>query len=237
MTRGIRRLRIALVEDDRDQAMLLEHWVGAAGHQCQHYDSGAPFLRDLNRESFDLVILDWMLPDTDGIRLLGALRERCDWWVPVLFVTCRDSEADVVRALEAGADDYMSKPVRKAELLARLTALSRRHQADQANAEALEVDPYHIDARARSLSRGGRTLNLTHKEFDLACFLFRNAGRIVSRGHLLESVWGRRADLNTRTVDTHVSRIRQKLELRPENGWQLQAIYQHGYRLDRVQTH
>jgi len=227
-------LRIALVEDDDDQATLVSHWLASAEHACLAYGSGERFLRDFHRESFDLVILDWMLPDTDGLRLLLAVREHCDWPIPVLFVTRRNDEEDVVRALEAGADDYLAKPVRRGELLARVQALARRADTDGKGDEPLDLGNFHIDLRARCLCRSGEPLSLTQKEFDLACFLFRNAGRVVSRGHLLESVWGQRPDLNTRTVDTHVSRLRQKLALKPENGWQLQAVYQHGYRLEQV---
>ncbi len=226
-------MRIALVEDDRDQSDLMTHWFQEAGHSCVVYERGEPFVRAVTRESYDLVVLDWLLPDLDGLHILRTVRERLDWPIPVLFVTRRDSEQDVVAALQAGADDYMTKPVRKGETLARVHALIRRAQA-QLSDEPLSFGSFVVDANTREILREGEAIDLTQKEYELAVFLFKNTGRIVSRGHMLETVWGSRPDLNTRTVDTHISRVRNKLGLWPDNGWQLRAIYQHGYRLERL---
>jgi DNA-binding response OmpR family regulator len=152
--------------------------------------------------------------------------------MPVLFATARDAEEDVVAALTGGADDYVVKPLRRQELLARVDALGRRARAATPHAERLEAGAIVIDLGRRVVTRNGEPVDLTQKDFDLAVFLFRNVGQLVSRGHILESVWGRSADLNTRTVDTHISRLRSKLGLTPEHGWRLSAIYQHGYRLE-----
>jgi DNA-binding response OmpR family regulator len=154
--------------------------------------------------------------------------------VPVLFTTARDAEADIVAALKAGADDYLVKPLRKQELLARVEALGRRARPKPRAAEHLRVGEFEVDVDRRIVTRGGAEMDLTQKDFDLAVFLVRNVGNLVSRGHILESVWGRTSDLNTRTVDTHVSRLRSKLGLVPENGWKLTAVYQHGYRLEQI---
>jgi DNA-binding response OmpR family regulator len=154
--------------------------------------------------------------------------------LPVLFTTARDTEQDIVRALKEGADDYLVKPLRKHELLARVEALGRRSKPQPRLTDALRVGDFEIDLGKRTVLRAGRPVDLTQKDFDLAVFLFRNVGNLVSRGHILESVWGRSPDLNTRTVDTHVSRLRSKLGLVPEHGWRLTAVYQHGYRLEAI---
>ena len=149
----------------------------------------------------------------------------------------RDDETDIVTALEAGADDYMIKPVKQMEMLARINALGRRSLAQDDQKQILEVPPFTLDPVARTVERNGDNIEMTYKEFDLAMFLFRNIGRIMSRGHILENVWGRNPDINTRTVDTHISRLRNKLGLNKENGWKLSAIYQHGYRLEKLDSH
>ena len=151
--------------------------------------------------------------------------------MPVLFVTVRDREEDVVEALHRGADDYMSKPVARSEMLARLAALGRRARGDIAKS-VIDAPPYRLNLSANTLTRDGEPITLTPKEFELACFLFLNVGRLLSRGYILEQVWGTRPDLNTRTVDTHVSKLRGKLALTPDFGWRLRSVYQHGYRLE-----
>jgi DNA-binding response OmpR family regulator len=226
-------VRIAWVEDDPLQAELIAAWLEAADHDCVLFHDGMSFMRALGRESFDLLGIDWVLPDIDGDEIVRWVRANLDWHVPVLFVTQRDDERDVVRALELGADDYMVKPVRQAELLARCRALTRRLKAGGDQSEA-RFGPFHVDRQERVLFRDGRRIALTHKEFELAQFLFANPGRILSRGHILESVWGHSADLNTRTVDTHVSRLRTKLGLNDGKPVRLTSIYQHGYRLELV---
>jgi DNA-binding response OmpR family regulator len=225
-------MRIALLEDDLSQADLVRLWLAGAGHTVHMFPRSRELLRTLARESFDIYILDWELPDTPGIEVLGWLRRNIAEPVPVLFATARDAEEDIVAALKGGADDYVVKPLRKQELLARVDALGRRARAATPRAERLEAGDIVIDVGRRVVTRRGEAVDLTQKDFDLAVFLFRNIGQLVSRGHILESVWGRSADLNTRTVDTHVSRLRSKLGLTPEHGWRLAAIYQHGYRLE-----
>lgn len=227
-------MRIAIVEDDVSQADLVRIWLVGAGHACHTFARGREFMRVMARDSFDLIVLDWELPDVNGDAILAWVRANVREPVPVLFTTARDAEADIVQALKAGADDYLVKPLRKQELLARVEALGRRAHPKPRTAEHLKLAEFDVDIDRRVVTRHGAEVDLTQKDFDLAVFLFRNVGNLVSRGHILESVWGRTSDLNTRTVDTHVSRLRSKLGLVPENGWKLSAVYQHGYRLEQV---
>lgn len=228
-------MRIALLEDDADQARLIVHWLSEAGHNCTHFSGSRDFLRTTLRDSFDLLVLDWLVPDMTGLEVLKRLRQSAQSYTPVLFVTQKDREEDVVEALESGADDYMPKPVRQYELLARAKALGRRARGGRRVDEVPDVPPYDIDLKAKSISLNDEEVQLTHREFDLAYFLFNHAGRVVSRSHILESIWGMHGtELNTRTVDTHVSRLRKKLKFNAETGWKLSAIYQHGYRLEKV---
>jgi DNA-binding response OmpR family regulator len=227
-------LRIALLEDDQDQAALFTEWLKAAGHTCEHFKSGKAFIHNIKRDSYDALILDWMVPDMDGYEVLGWVRENFDWPIPVVFVTARDEEDDIVRALEQGADDYIVKPAKQRELAARIAAVVRRVAPVEDGQNIIDFDPFHIDLANHEVKRDGQRIDVTQKEYELIVFLFRNIGRVLSRAHILESVWGRNPDINTRTVDTHVSRIRTKLGLAPEIGWKLSSIYQHGYRLERL---
>lgn len=224
-------MRIALVEDDPAQTELIGGWLLEAGHDCTHFETGGEFLRAVQHETFDLAVLDWGLPDTTGIDVLTTLRVQRGETMPILFVTVRDREEDVVEALTRGADDYMSKPVARGEMLARLAALGRRTHGSTTTS-VIEAPPYELNMSANTLTRDGEAISLTPKEFELACFLFLNVGRLLSRGYILEQVWGTRPDLNTRTVDTHVSKLRGKLALTPAVGWRLRSVYQHGYRLE-----
>jgi DNA-binding response OmpR family regulator len=229
-------MRIAIVEDDPSQADLVRVWLIGAGHSCHVFARGREFMRVMARDSFDLLLLDWELPDVNGDAILAWVRSNIRDAIPVLFATARDSEADIVKALRAGADDYLVKPLRKQELLARVDALGRRAHPQPRTAAVIRLAEFEIDLDRRVVQRHGAPVDLTQKDFDLAVFMFRNVGNLVSRGHILESVWGRSSDLNTRTVDTHVSRLRSKLGLVPEHGWKLTAVYQHGYRLEQIEA-
>lgn len=229
-------MRLAILEDDQDQSNLLSSWLEAEGHSCYIYSNGSDFLQSFAKESFDLIMLDWMVPGMSGIDVMKHIRSNSDAFVPILFVTSKDSEESVVQALESGADDYMVKPITQRETVARLNALLRRSglqdNSDQTN---LSFDPFSVDTSSREISLNDTAVEMTQKEYDLMLFLFRNAGRIISRGHLLQVVWGTSPNINTRTVDTHVSRLRNKLQLKPElTGWELTSVYQHGYRLEKV---
>lgn len=227
-------MRIAILEDDADQARLVSTLLTNAGYHCSVFDSGHACIQHIKRDSFDILILDWLVADLSGLEVLRWTRQHLDWQIPVLFLTAMEHEEDVVRALQDGADDYLVKPARPRELVARVSALTRRIAAPEAAHELMSFPPFTIDRAVRQVSRGGQVVELTQKEYELVLFLFRNHGRVLSRGHILESVWGRSPTINTRTVDTHVSRLRTKLGLDPACGWRLASIYQHGYRLERI---
>jgi len=227
-------MKIALLEDEVVQAKSLIELLGQHNHECDHFENGKSFMYAVLHNSYDLLVLDWQLPDMEGTEVLRQLRSEMSWRVPVLFLTQRDSEADIITALDAGADDYLVKPARPGELAARINALSRRMGGEHSEQEALEIGPYIIDLGKRTIISSGENIELTDKDFDLAVFMFQNLGRLLSRDFLLERVWGISSNINTRTVDTHVSRLRRKLNIKPENGFRIKTIYQHGYRLERV---
>ncbi|MCR6668261.1 MAG: response regulator transcription factor [Methyloversatilis sp.] len=225
--------RIALLEDDPVQVEILGSWLCAAGHDIHTFMRSRDLMREAVRESYDLLLIDWELPDLPGADVLRWLRNERGLTTPVIFVTARQDENDIVTALAAGADDYIVKPARRMELLTRIEAVLRRSRppADQ---PVIDAAPYQFDMNSHTARLNGEVIDLTEREFELAVFLFRNVGRLVSRGHLLESLWGRKGDVPTRTVDTHMSRVRSKLALRPENGYRLASTYNYGYRLERV---
>jgi DNA-binding response OmpR family regulator len=225
-------LHIALLEDDIHVGELIQLWLKEAGHDCKHYTEGQKFIDDALQQSFDMILLDWMLPDINGDKVLEWIRGHFNWNIPVLFVTMRDSEKDIVYALEHGADDYMTKPVKQMEMLARINALGRRAEHKSTESKKRVIGDYVIDMTSRTVTRNDKLVSLTQKEFELTAFLFKNLNSVLSRKHILENVWGRSGELNTRTVDTHISRIRNKLELGKNDDWRLSAIYHHGYRLE-----
>lgn len=227
-------MRIAILEDDTSQMELMSRWLQMAGHHVHTFEQGTALLRALEHETFDALLLDWNVPDISGMEVLKRVRQQVGSRIPVLFSTARTDEADVVSALHQGADGYLVKPLRRLELLARLETATRRDAAEGSQAQNIEVGVFRVDAAGRRLLRSNQPLELTAKDFDLAVFFLRNVGRLLSRGHLRESVWDAKAAVSSRTLDTHVSRIRAKLLLTPEHGWRLTAVYGYGYRLEQL---
>jgi two-component system, OmpR family, response regulator RegX3 len=232
-------MRFAILEDCRSQAMLLNAMVEKLGHESVVFPTAQAFRDGLGADCrFDLLLMDRVLPDGSGDELLAWVRERFGWSLPVIFVTVRTDESEVAAMLRLGADDYVCKPVRYVELGARIEALIRRTTAagERAETSKVAVGNLALDPVARSASVDGLPVALTAKELDLALLLLRNLGTLFSREMLLGQVWDVDASLDTRTVDTHVSRIRRKLGLEAANGWQLSTVYGHGYRLERVKV-
>ena len=229
-------MRIALLEDDTEQAERTAALLHGAGHQVSVFGRGRLLLRQLSNETYDLIMLDWEIPDVSGYEVLQRIRGQPTPQTPILFLTHRDTEEDVVRALQAGADDFLIKPPRDRELLARVAALGRRSRDGAPHDEVIELAPFRIDPRQRRIECDGVALELTRREFEVAMLLFRNVGKVLSRGHIMQAVWGHSAVTTTRTVDMHVSRVRKVLGLSAAIGLRLTAIYGYGYRLEHVGT-
>lgn len=225
-------MHLGVLEDDEDQQALINLWLSAAGHTCTGTSTVAQMLERLKTEHFDALLLDWMLPDGSGAEVLQWVRQNLGWNKAVVVLTARDDEATVVQALQAGADDFVVKPPKQAELLARLVAAARR--ASPGGLPVLRLGAYEVDIPRHTLSMDGTPVTLTQKEFDLAVYLFQSPAKLLSRDHLLNKIWGINADVDTRTVDTHVSRLRKKLCLDGTKGWKMSPVYGYGYRLDRI---
>ncbi|MBL4799154.1 MAG: response regulator transcription factor [Oleispira sp.] len=228
-------LRIAYLEDDLEQAKMVIGWFEEFGYDYEHFTRAQALLSRLKDQSFDIAVLDWELPEMSGLDALKQIRSKFHQNLPILFCSMRDSETDVVQALELGADDYMRKPLLRVELKARLQALLRRTKGAQTDV-MIEHGPYRFDLKNKIALVNGVSVDMTDKDFEVASCLFDNIGRILSRSFLLESVWGISSDLNTRTVDVHVSRVRKALGITPESGFRVKTIYQHGYRLEKVES-
>ncbi|HEY0064768.1 MAG TPA: response regulator transcription factor [Telluria sp.] len=227
-------MRIAVLDNDRSQADLICQVLTSAGHACQSYDSGKDMLAQLRKDSFDMLILDWQVADLSGAEVLRRAKEKMSATTPMMFLTNSSAEDDIVAGIAAGADDYMIKPIRRGELVARVQALLRRAYPTQNGAEQLQFGPYIFETRPGRLLMDGVVIEVTHKEFYLALLFFRNIGRPLSRAYIHEAVWIRETAVPSRTMDTHVSRVRNKLQLRPENGFRLVPVYSYGYRLEKL---
>lgn len=225
-------MRIALLEDDSSLADLITIMLESAGHTAHHYPDCRSAKVALRQESFDLLLLDWHLPDGEGVDVLRWAQENVEPCPPVIMVTSRADDAAVVAALEAGADDYVVKPIIPAVLNARVGALLRRAYPAPEQIGGVErhfgVAFDHDHCR---VTIGNEVATLTNKEFALALILFQNMHRALSRTYLLEAVWGRNPDLATRTLDVHVSRLRARLDL-GANGFKLTSVHSFGYRLE-----
>lgn len=227
-------MHIGLLEDDDDQRALMGLWLDAAQHSHRDFCSVAQMMEALESERFDLLLLDWRLPDGSGSHVLQWARLNLGWELAVVVLTACDDEQTVVEALQAGADDYVVKPAKQAELLARLSTAARR--ARPGGLPVLRMGAYEVDVQRHSLRLDGTEVKLTQKEFDLAVYLFQNPGKLLSRDHLLNRIWGLNTEVDTRTVDTHVSRLRKKLALDGTRGWKMAPVYGYGYRLDRIEA-
>lgn len=203
------------------------------GAATDAYESGERLLKALQRESYDMLLMDWNLPGIHGPEIVKSVRALLGHHIPIVFITNRSLEEDIVAGLQAGADDYVAKPVRPAELAARIQALLRRaYPSDKP--ERQEFGPYAFDLVTRTALLDGEPMELQPREFDLAVFLFNNAGRLLSRAHLIESALHTAAGPVSRSLDTHISRLRSKLRIGPSTGYRLSSVYGVGYRLDEM---
>ena len=225
--------RILVVEDNPDLAFGLRNNLEIEGYTVDVAADGLTGLDLALRTSPDLVVLDLMLPGLDGFRVLQGLRQNGSA-VPVLMLTARGDEADKVRGLKLGADDYVTKPFGLLELLARVEALLRRSAAPPAAEEeaapALCFGEVEVEPASRTVRRAGAEVALTPKEFDLLLALIGRGGRIAGRVELMREVWGHRAAIISRTVDTHVAELRRKLEIDPANPRHILTVRKAGYR-------
>jgi DNA-binding response OmpR family regulator len=227
--------RILVVEDNPDLAYGLRNNLEIEGYEVAVAADGAEGLAHARRSRPDLVILDLMLPGLDGFRVLRALREE-GRDVPVLILTARGEEADKVRGLRLGADDYVTKPFGVLELLARVEALLRRagngRTPEGARARPLErFGEIEVDPATRTVRRGEKPVYLTPMEFDLLLALVRRRGAVASRLELMKEVWGHQAAVLSRTVDTHIAELRRKLEADPSVPRHILTVRKAGYRL------
>ncbi len=186
----------------------------------------------LRLKAFDLLLIDWLLPDVSGLEVMAWAKDHLAPVPPIIMITARVAEKDIVEGLTAGADDYVTKPIHDDILKARVEAVLRRTYGASVMRNVEAYGDYIFDVRGRTLTNRTRPVVTTNKEFALALLLFRNLNRPLSRTHIMDVVWPVIRDTTSRTLDAHISQIRLALDLRPANGFRLSSIYGFGYRLE-----
>ncbi len=217
---------IYVVEDDRNIQEIETFALASSGYRVKGFDNAAQFYESMNQELPNLILLDIMLPDEDGISILKKLREQEKTSkLPIIMVTAKTAEVDKVRGLDAGADDYMAKPFGVMELLSRVKAVLRRTNADK-NESIQTIGNIVLDGAKRSVKVQGQLCELTYKEFELLKLLMTNAGIVVPRQMILDKVWGTDYEGESRTLDMHIKTLRQKLK---EEGSLIKTVRNVGY--------
>lgn len=227
-----RPLRIAAVNAHEVSLENMRVAVQALGYAFQGFGRAQDFLKALQSQTFDLLILEWHLPDLGGEEVIRWLRNRLDNHMPTMVVARRATKKELVEGLLAGADVFLAAP-ESSELSARLEALIRRSFPTR-NAAPTEFGPYRFLPGSRVLQLHGETIDLQFREYDLARFMFQNLGSLLTRQRICDAVWGMGLDPRSRALDTRMSRIRTRLNICPANGFVLSASYGQGYRLDAV---
>jgi two-component system response regulator RegX3 len=224
--------RVLVVEDEESFSDALSYMLGREGFETVVAASGPDALAQFDRTGADVVLLDLMLPGLPGTEVCRQLRSRSS--VPIIMLTAKDGEIDKVVGLELGADDYVTKPYSARELVARIRAVLRRRGDAEAvpDGGVLAAGPVRMDVERHVVAVGGETVALPLKEFDLLELLLRNAGRVLTRGQLIDRVWGSDYVGDTKTLDVHVKRLRAKIEPDPANPTFLLTVRGLGYKLE-----
>ena len=223
--------RVLVVDDEAVNREFIEAILIDAGYEVVLASDGPSALAEVQAHPPDLILLDVMLPDGSGVDFCREIHDSST--VPVIMVTARSSEVDVVLGLEIGAADYVTKPYRLRELVARIRAVLRRPASEAATDELITFGPLRMDLLRRAVSRDGVDIELSRKEFDLLALLASRLGQVVTREHCLDTLWWGLELSDTRTLDTHVKRLRQKIELDPADPKHLVTIRGVGFRLDQ----
>lgn len=227
-------MRIAILQSDPVMRQSIENVLTSASHTCVGYDDGLSVSKTLARSTADLLVLDWQGARLSGAEILRSVRSVGGDRLPVVFASRDMSEASIVRAFSSGADDYVALPLRPAEFRERVAAVLRRAYPDRFSTTSFNVGPYHFDTHRQLVTLRDRPVQLSGTQYRLAALFFSNIGRVMSRDHIFAMVWGREFREFTRTIDSHVSRLRLLLEIEPQNEFRLQPVYKSGYRLLHV---
>jgi two-component system, OmpR family, response regulator RegX3 len=224
--------RILVVEDEESFSDALGYMLRREGFEVAMAATGPDGLEEFDRAGADLVLLDLMLPGLSGLEVCRALRQRSE--VPVIMLTAKDAEVDKVVGLEIGADDYVTKPFSARELVARIRAVLRRRGTDAEDiaSAVLESGPVRMDVDRHVVSVNSSTVAMPLKEFELLEFLLRNAGRVLTRGQLIDRIWGSDYVGDTKTLDVHVKRLRAKIEPSPSSPRHLLTVRGLGYKFE-----
>ena len=223
--------RILIVEDEESLSEPLAYLLGKEGFDPEVVADGQASLEEFDRAGADLVLLDLMLPGLSGTEVCKALRQRSN--VPIIMLTAKDAEIDKVVGLELGADDYVTKPYSSRELVARIRAvLRRRSEPEELVSATVQAGPVRMDIERHVVTVEGETVNMPLKEFELLEMLLRNAGRVLTRGQLIDRVWGSDYVGDTKTLDVHVKRLRSKIEPDPSSPRYLVTVRGLGYKFE-----
>ena len=223
--------RILIVEDEESLSDPLAYLLGKEGYEVQVVDNGVDAVTEFDRAGADLLLLDLMLPGQPGTEVCRQVRQRSS--VPIIMLTAKDAEIDKVVGLELGADDYVTKPYSSRELVARIRAVLRRQgEPEELVAATVQAGPVRMDVERHVVSVGGEPVAMPLKEFELLEMLLRNAGRVLTRGQLIDRVWGSDYVGDTKTLDVHVKRLRSKIEPDPSAPRHLVTVRGLGYKFE-----